>query len=63
MPTSNPSSAVTVVHTADVPPRPVPNGLRVAPMLGEQTGFDPLAQAVLECPPGTRTQQIGRAHV
>ncbi|MGA2009524.1 MAG: cupin domain-containing protein [Solirubrobacteraceae bacterium] len=47
---------MTVVHTADVPPRPVPNGLRVAPMLGEQTGFDPLAQAVLECPPGTRTQ-------
>jgi mannose-6-phosphate isomerase-like protein (cupin superfamily) len=45
--------AVTVVHTDAVEPfHNAETGLTVRPTVGPRTEFDPLEQAVLECPPG-----------
>jgi mannose-6-phosphate isomerase-like protein (cupin superfamily) len=41
-----------VVNANEVPPRASESGFGVRPTLGPQTGFQALAQAVLECGPG-----------
>ncbi|MGH2872880.1 MAG: hypothetical protein ACRDL5_10535, partial [Solirubrobacteraceae bacterium] len=52
-------AAVTVVRAQEVQPH-VEGGLRVRRTVGPQTGFDPLAQAIVECPPGaTATATVG----
>ncbi|MGA9857951.1 MAG: cupin domain-containing protein [Solirubrobacteraceae bacterium] len=44
---------MSVVHSADAAPLAnAPSGLTVRPTVGPQTGFEALAQAVLECAPG-----------
>ncbi len=45
-------SVALLVSANEVPPRASESGFAVRPTLGPQTGFEALAQAVLECGPG-----------
>jgi mannose-6-phosphate isomerase-like protein (cupin superfamily) len=55
--------AVTVVHTDEVQPfHNAESGLTVRSTVGPRTQFDPLEQAVLECPPGrSNAISVGKA--
>ncbi len=52
------TTAAKVVRADEVPARPGAGTLSVRPTLGPQTGFAPLAQAVLECGPGRAEVQV-----